>query len=89
MADGEIVEVANIAVNPQLYFQMDILELMATFKGREDQIVAVWHTHPSGSSDLSFMDLKSIEVGAIWPNWKYIIATADEVKEYDFNDICV
>ena len=53
--------------------------------GREwiSDIIAVWHTHPSGIIHPSKTDQNAIFDGSIIKDWTYIIATKDEVAQWD------
>lgn len=83
MRDGSIIEIPNIASDPITSFQMDRRHLIEKVVGREDDIMAIWHTHPKGSRVPSYTDLKAISMGAIWPTWTYLIATKDDLSEFN------
>jgi proteasome lid subunit RPN8/RPN11 len=89
MNDGEIVELPNVAADPRCCFEMSAIHLTNKLSGREQNIIAIWHTHPRGTLEPSTLDLKAIEIGAIWKDWRYLIATKNEVVELNLEELSV
>ena len=83
MCDGSIVEIRNVAVNPQRGFHMDYHDMVEKLSGREEFIAGIWHTHPRGTTTPSHTDLNAIKMGAVQSNWDYWIVTADGVHLYE------
>lgn len=84
LSSGRIVEIRNICPNPNRGFNMDPIDVLNKL-GREwtSDIIAVWHTHPSGIIHPSKTDQNAIFDGSIIKDWTYIIATKDEVAQWD------
>ena len=85
MCDGSIVEIRNVATNPERSFHMDYQEMVEKLSVREDFIAGIWHTHPKGTVTPSHTDLNAIKIGAVQAHWKYWIVTADGVYLYESN----
>ena len=79
-----IVEIRNICPNPNRGFNMDPYDVLEKL-GPDglSYVVAVWHTHPSGIIHPSKTDQNAIFDGSINKDWTYIIATKDEVAQWD------
>lgn len=77
ISDGSIVEFTNVAASPTNEFLPDETELMAHID--RDDIVALWHTHPAGSSALSPEDFKAF---TDWPGIQHIIVARDGIRFY-------
>ena len=81
LSDGRFVEIPN--VHPQSYknFAMDRKSLD---KIDPKDVAALWHTHPGGSLRPSAEDQKNMAVlGESYGRWIYLIATKNDVAEYD------
>jgi proteasome lid subunit RPN8/RPN11 len=76
LATGEVIELTNIAAEPQSEFRAADAELMEHIDG---EIAALWHTHPAGTSVLSAEDWKTF---LDWPGAQHIIVAADGVRFY-------
>lgn len=75
LRDGSLIELANISSDPVDNFEVDDFELLQHV---DKDIVALWHTHPSGGSNLSPDDWR---VFVDWPGIQHIIV-GDEVRFY-------
>ncbi len=81
LKDGRFVEIKNTHPNPFRNFAMDRASLD---KIDPKDVVALWHTHPSGSIFPSAEDQKNMAIlGKSYGRWVYLIATKDDVAEYD------
>lgn len=83
--EWEIVEVKNSHENPNFNFYMDIEDTQKCFdfifEKREEDILAIWHTHPNGYPWPSPRDIRG------WPdlevvNWRYLLVTENDVTEW-------
>jgi len=72
---GEVVEVDNVALQPDKAFMVSTIDLMRY----EDIAVATWHTHPGESSNLSDMDYRAFYN---WPHLKHYIIGKDGISAY-------
>lgn len=85
--DGEIIEIANIHPEPYRGFSMAGTDILNKLDNEAlSRIVAVWHTHPKGTTTPSMTDIGSIRQGAILRKWDYLIATKDEVSQWNCED---
>ncbi len=75
MHDGEIVELANTATDPESGFQPDPFEVIRHLEGA----VGTWHTHPGASSNLSVEDAQTFTQ---WPEFFHAIIGTDGVRWY-------
>jgi proteasome lid subunit RPN8/RPN11 len=82
MGNGALIEVRNVAENPDKGFKMDSHQMVQKLKETDSSIAGVWHTHPSGTLTPSPEDIRAITIGAIGPEWLYVIATANDVSVY-------
>lgn len=73
---GRLIELENKAENPSRDFLADPADVLAHM--RKD-IVALWHTHPHTSANLSSEDWQSF-IG--WPELEHIIISPDEIRFY-------
>ena len=69
--EGEIVEKPNLSSEPENRFEFALEDL--------EGAVATWHTHPSGSANLSIDDYRFFQS---WPNQTHFIISHDEVRCY-------
>ena len=83
--NGDIVEIRNVATNPERSFHMDFHQMVEKLSGRDEYIAGIWHTHPKGTITPSHTDLHAIKIGAIKPDWDYWIVTTDGVYKYESN----
>jgi proteasome lid subunit RPN8/RPN11 len=75
LADGSIVEIDNVAPEPEHSFIArgeDILKYI-------DRVSATWHTHPGSSSNLSQGDAETF---LFWPQCLHHIVGTDGVSTY-------
>jgi proteasome lid subunit RPN8/RPN11 len=85
MPDGSLVEVENIAHEPEEGFEMSgeaILEHLET-------AIGTWHTHPGETANLSMADYRAF---LNFPNWRHFIIGADGIMEFYIEDgavLCV
>ena len=84
LACGKIVEVRNVSNSPNKSYAMNQYDVLNKV-GVENlsNIVAVWHTHPSGSVKPSAIDQDALFSGAIQQHWAYLIVTKETVTQYD------
>jgi proteasome lid subunit RPN8/RPN11 len=75
LTSGEIVEVENIADDPEDNFEISYDDI----DKYEDRIAASWHSHPRGTANLSQSDY---ELFSQVPEWQHIIISKDEVTNY-------
>lgn len=81
MADGSIKEIRNVALNPSKGFEFDRTQLSEI---HPKDVVALWHTHPSGSINPSPLDQQNMaRLGETYQNWAYLIVTKDDVAQYN------
>jgi proteasome lid subunit RPN8/RPN11 len=81
MADGGIKEIRNVALHPEKTFEMDRAQLVEI---NPNDVVALWHTHPGGSTYPSAVDQRNMAgLGEAYGNWAYLIVTKTEVVQYD------
>lgn len=73
--NGEIVEVPNVASEPENAFAIDASDIVKW----EGQAVATWHTHPRESSNLSNEDYRGF---LNYPNLRHYIVGTDGVSSY-------
>ena len=83
----DLVYVKNSHKEPRSNFFMQVRDMKQAIERiyvSDNQIIAVFHTHPGGSPHPSGNDING------WPNeklgWRYLIATADEVYEYQYKN---
>jgi proteasome lid subunit RPN8/RPN11 len=77
---NRMVEVRNIHPNPEIGFEIDPEAIIR----HEDQLKATWHTHCSGSPDLSEEDYTCF---LNWPHLDhYIVGKDGTVKRYIVKD---
>lgn len=77
--NGDIVEVPNISDKPNESFSVST-NILSTY---EDRMVATWHTHPGGSSNLSVEDLDGF---LAWPDQRHYVIGEDGVRCYVVKD---
>lgn len=77
LADGTIVELENKSDTPGNEFRADDAQLLEHIDN--DEIVALWHTHPAGSNALSPEDWNAF---LDWPGVQHIIVAAEGVRFY-------
>lgn len=77
MTDGKFVEIQNSHPYPYKSFRMSAADLERKIANPND-IVAIWHTHPSGSLDPSASDMEFMYQSSV--SWSYIIATKSGVR---------
>ncbi|BCJ91773.1 hypothetical protein IZ6_25080 [Terrihabitans soli] len=75
LRSGEIVEVKNVCEKPEEGFEVSGDDLLKHLP----EIVGTWHTHPSGSSNLSMEDMAGF---LNWPDWEHFIVGQDGVTRY-------
>jgi proteasome lid subunit RPN8/RPN11 len=81
MRDGRIKEIRNVSTNPTSEFQMDIGQLQRI---NPKDIVAIWHSHPSGKLTPSPTDQQHMpDLAAAYGDWAYLIVTKDDVAQYN------
>lgn len=73
--DGSVVEVDNVASDPNLGFDIEVEDLL-TF---EHRAVASWHTHPGSDSNLSEADASGF---LNWPSLQHYIIGSDGIRCY-------
>lgn len=76
LTDGSIVEIENVAPEPQHSFLAkgeDVLRYI-------DEVAATWHTHPGGTSNLSVGDADTFK---FWPDCLHHIVGEDGVSTYE------
>lgn len=84
LACGKIIEVKNVSTEPNRGFAMSQRDVIEKIGAEQlSSIVAVWHTHPSGSIKPSAIDQDALFSGAIQEHWAYLIVTKDAVTQYD------
>lgn len=76
LTNGKIIELKNISETPAEDFLADDQEVL---EHCDKPIVALWHTHPSGSANLSAEDWESF---LSWPDVEQIIVAQDEIRFY-------
>lgn len=83
MKDGRTIEIRNVALNSHNNFEMDRQQLVD--KGIEpNDVAALWHTHPSGSTNPSAVDQRNMAaLGESYGDWAYLIVTKDDVAQYN------
>jgi len=85
--DGEIIEIPNGAEDPSRHFLMTSDGLAKTLKpGQISRIIGIWHTHPKGSNEPSYTDIHAMSIGAVQPDWLYLIATGSAVTWWNPKD---
>jgi proteasome lid subunit RPN8/RPN11 len=65
----QIVEAANVAVDPRRTFEIDArtqLAVMKAARGGGTPVMGCYHSHPSGLARPSGMDLELAETGSVW-----------------------
>jgi proteasome lid subunit RPN8/RPN11 len=77
---GRVVEVSNVAANPENAFKIDPSE---TIKWLDRGIVATWHTHPHGSANLSGEDYSCF---LTWDDLQHYVVGQDHVALYTVED---
>lgn len=86
LADGTVIEMANVASNPERGFVMDQRELVERLSHCKDQIAAIWHSHPKESNKPSGGDFDTMRIpGCLERHWDYLIVTPHEVTHWDIN----
>lgn len=75
-ANGEIVEVENIAREPTTSFAVSARDLL---RFEDEDVVATWHTHPAAGSNLSSDDVAGFMA---WPKLKHYVVGTDGVRCY-------
>lgn len=75
LKDDTIVEVQNVAANPETGYEMDPIAVLPYL----DLIAATWHTHPDGPSNLSGADYQSFRS---WPDLVHIVISPSGVRRY-------
>lgn len=77
--EDAIFELPNVHPEPKEGFEIDPAEIVRY----SDQIEAIWHTHPNGSSVLSGAD-KSYML--MWPHVSHFVVGEDGISEYKVED---
>lgn len=80
MSDNRIVEIPNSFEYPYKGFEMKVEDLEQI---DPKDVAAIWHTHPSGTTHPSSVDIQSMNVGAVRPEWSYFIASKDDVAQWN------
>jgi proteasome lid subunit RPN8/RPN11 len=81
LRDGTIKEIRNNDPYPYKQFRMDSRQLL---KINPVDVIAIWHTHPSGKLYPSDVDQKHMTgLGEAYGNWAYLIVTKDDVAQYN------
>lgn len=75
LRDGTIVELENVATNPEEAFDVRPEDLIRY----EDEMVATWHTHPGASPNLSLDDHMAINN---WPMLEHYIIGQGSTRRY-------
>lgn len=70
-----VIETENVAEQPTEAFEIPAKDLIEN----EDRATASWHTHPGGTSQLSFADFEGF---LMWPDLKHYIVGKDSVTCY-------
>lgn len=78
------VALTNVAARPECEFELDPAALCAWLSDPRQEVVGVWHSHPSGGAEMSARDRAAAE-----PCWLQVVAgrTSDggwAVKAYRF-----
>lgn len=73
--NGEIVEVENVAEDPESGFAVQTGQLIEL----DGQIKASWHTHPGQHSNLSMEDYYTFKA---WPHLAHYILGQDGIRCY-------
>lgn len=73
--DQEIISSTNRSKTPELTFEFTLEDLEGT--------IGTWHSHPSGSANLSLMDYQFYQS---WANKTHFIISASEVRCYVVSD---
>ena len=68
LTNGEIVEITNIAAEPEVSYEMDPVEVLPYLKA--GTIASTWHTHPTGDPNLSGDDYAGF---LMWPDLGHAI----------------
>lgn len=85
MKDDSVIEIPNTSANPESGFLMSVHHL-STLITDPDDIVAIWHTHPNGTTHLSGEDIRSMVEGYIYPDWEYYTVTASVVTKWNVKE---
>jgi proteasome lid subunit RPN8/RPN11 len=75
LKSGRAVEVDNICNEPAYGFDVRVEDL----EKYEDRMVATWHTHPGGSSNLSADDFTTY---LNWPHLSHYVVGKDGVRHF-------
>ena len=78
---SEIVPSANVAAEPRRRFEIDpalILRHQRETRGRGDEIVGHFHSHPGGRAEPSAADRKD----ASWPDQVWLIVANDDMRAF-------
>lgn len=75
LTDGTVIEFENKAQDPSQVFFPDMADLLPYV----DLLYATWHTHPSGTANLSVEDTQTF---LAWPQLKHAIVGSDGVRWY-------
>lgn len=77
LMDGSLLEVANLAGEPEKGFEIDGAELLARLKAGDT--AGTWHTHPGASANLSMADYRAF---LAYPSWSHFIVGDDGVRRF-------
>lgn len=75
LKDGTIVEVPNISETPTEAYLVHVDDLSRYL----DEIVATWHSHNTGTGNLSVADYQNF---LNWPDWRHYIVEEGRVWSF-------
>ena len=81
LRDGRVKEIRNVSQNPFKEFAMCPQQLLLV---KPTEVIAIWHTHPSGKLNPSSIDQRNMAgLAQAYGSWAYLIATKDDVAQYN------
>lgn len=81
-SDGSILELENIAENPEHGFAADSMSLIEHL----DDAIGTWHTHPGQTANLSSEDWEAF---IQFEHFKHAIVGSDGVRWYETKGLAV
>lgn len=75
-SDGWIFELENVSATPLVSFDVAPADLISL----DDSVIALWHTHPGGPSNLSAEDYMAFRN---WPDLLHVIIGQDGIVVFE------
>ena len=75
LADGSVIELENVALNPEREFEASPADMVK----HDGNTIATWHTHTSGPPRLSVNDVDGF---LMWPHLQHWIVTPEGITGF-------